>query len=177
MPIRNYNGSGDWSVEAVQSRYRKHCARLKIQAPRALEPMTQRTADTIWIYPVMEPVIEGIAAGDPACMILGVEFIEQDARFPFGRILKSRAARVLRSCELPDALKARIRYRVADMLAAGNTPREFKEYARLLRKVGFDGLWPRMAASAPVGNEYATRYFSYFRAIHERSPAVIPRKR
>lgn len=177
MPIHNYNGSGDWSVEAVQSRYLKHCARLKIQAPRTLEPMTQRTADTIRIYPIMEPVIEGIAAGDPACMILGVEFIEQDASFPFGRILKSRAARALRGCELPDALKIRIRYRVADMLAAGNTPREFKEYARLLRKIGFDGLWPRMSASVHVGNEYAMRYFNYFRAIHERSPAVIPRKR
>ncbi|WP_394537680.1 hypothetical protein PRJ39_16445 [Lysobacter enzymogenes] len=150
---------------------------MNIHAPRALEPMTHRDADTTRIYPIMEPVIAGIAAGDPACMIVGVEFIEQDGRFPFGRSLKSRAARALKACELPEVLKTRIRYRVADMLAAGNTPREFKEYARLLRKIGFDALWPRMCASAPVGNTYAMRYFAYFRAIQERSPTVIPRKR
>lgn len=176
MPILSYNGSGDWSVEAVQSRYSLYCARLKVPEPRSLQPMTHRTADTTRIYPVMEPVIEGIKAGDPACAIIGVEFIEQDAGFAFGRSLKSRAARALRGCELPDALKTRIKYRVADMLAAGNTPREFKEYARLLRKLGFDDVWPRMSASAPLGNEYAMRYFAYFRAIQERSPAVAPRK-
>lgn len=51
-----------------------------------------------------------------------------------------------------------------------------KEYARLLRKVGFEELWPRMAASAPAGNKYAMRYFAYFRAIQERSAAVIPNR-
>ena len=58
------------------------------------------------------------------------------------------------------------------MLAAGNTPREFREYARLLRKIGFADLWPRMAAAAPVGNKYAMRYHDYFRAIQDGSPAV-----
>ena len=173
MQIRDYNGKGDWSVEAVQERYLEHCARLGVPSPLPLQPKTYVRLDTTWIHPIMEPVIEGIKAGDPACATLGVEFIEQDRTFPFGRILKSNAARALKSADLSQALKTRIRRRVAAMLADGNTPREFKEYARLLRKVGFDDLWPRMAASAPIGNKYAMRYFSYFRAIQERSAAVV----
>jgi len=174
MLIRDYNGQGNWSVEAVQQRYLEHCGRLDVAVPRDLQPKTYKRPEATWIYPIMEPVIEGIKAGDPACATLGVEFIEQDCTFPFGRVLKSNAARALKSAGLSQALKNRIRRRVAAMLAAGNTPREFKEYARLLRKVGFDELWPRMAASAPTGSKYAMRYFTYFRAIQERSAAVIP---
>ncbi|MFO1473260.1 MAG: hypothetical protein U1F20_01420 [Lysobacterales bacterium] len=174
MLIRDYNGKGPWSVKAVQERYVELCGRLDVQTPRELLPRTYKRPEATWIYPIMERVIEGIKAGDPACSTLGVEFIEQDSTFPFGRTLKSNAARALKSAELSQALKTRIRRRVAAMLAAGNTPREFKEYARLLRKIGFEELWPRMAASAPVGNKYAMRHFAYFRAIQERSAAVIP---
>ena len=40
----------------------------------------------------MMKVIEGIEAGDLACVRLGIEFIEEDAKFPFGKTLKSNAA-------------------------------------------------------------------------------------
>lgn len=177
MPIRDYNGSDHWTVAAVQSRYLRHCAGLNVQPSRPLQPFVHRDGDTMWIYPIMDPVIEGIRAGDPACAILGVEFIEEDAKFPFGRSLKSRAAHALKAAELSDVLKDRIRHRVAQMLAAGNTPREFKDYARLLRKIGFDELWPRMAASPPLANKHAMRHFAYFRAIYERSPGAGPHPR
>lgn len=176
MLIHDYNGKGMWSVEAVQERYLKHCVRLGVQTPRELEPRVYKRPGTTWIYPVMDIVIEGIVAGDPACALLGVEFIEQDGTFPFGRVLKSNAARGLKRTELSPALKTRIRHRVAAMLAAGNTPREFKEYARLLRKVGFEEIWPKMAAAASVGNTYAMRYFTYFRAIQEQSSNEVTTK-
>jgi|GEM_PF-516235 len=174
MLIHDYNGKGVWSVEAVQGRYLEYCGRLGVEAPRELLPKIYKRPEATWIYPIMEPVIDGIKAGDAACAMLGVEFMEQDTRFPFGRVLKSNTARALRRADLSPALKARIRRRIAAMLAAGNTPREFKEYARLLRKVGFEELWPRMSATAPVGNKYAMRYFAYFRAIQERSASVVP---
>jgi len=177
MPDRNYNADGDWSIGAVQSRYLALCTQLNVPSPRPLQPRTHRNADGDWTDPVMRAVIDGIKAGDPACAALGVEFIEQDRKFPFGRILKSDTARALRSAELPEALKRRIRRRVADMLAAGQTPHEFKEYARLLRKVGFDEVWPEMAASPPLANKYAMRHFAYFRAVQERAPGFFPRKR
>jgi hypothetical protein len=177
MPVRDYNADGEWSVEAVQSRYLAHCARLNVPSPRPLQPRTHRNANGVWAEPILQTVIDGIKAGDAACVALGVELIEQDRKFPFGRILKSNAARALRSAELPDALKQRIRHRVANMLAAGNTPHEFKEYARLLRKVGFDEVWPRMAASPPLANKYAMRHFAYFRAVQEQAPGFFPRGR
>ncbi len=177
MLVRDYNADDDWSVAAVQSRYLAHCARLKVPSPRPLQPRTQRNASGVWTYPIMQAVIDGIKAGDPACVALGVEFIEQDRKFPFGRILKSNTARALRSAELPEALKQRIRHRVANMLAAGQTPHEYKENARLLRKVGFDEVWPRMAASPPLANKYAMRHFAYFRAVQERAPGFFARGR
>ena len=177
MPVRDYNADGEWSVEAVQSRYLAHCARLNVPSPRPLQPKTYRNAKGAGAEPILQTVIDGIKAGDAACVALGVELIEQDRKFPFGRILKSNAARALRSAELPDTLKQRVRHRVANMLAVGNTPHEFKEYARLLRKVGFDEMWPRMAASPPVTNKYAMRHLAYFRAVQERAPGFFPRKR
>jgi hypothetical protein len=86
----------------------------------------------------MERVIEGINAGDPACILLGIELIEEDAGMPFGRILKSNAARALRRAPLADEHKLRIRRRVLAMLRAAYVPHEYKEYAKLLVRIGFD---------------------------------------
>jgi len=171
--VRDYNGEGDWSVTAVQARYRRYCAALGLDTPCALQPLTHSDARGTWISPIMHPVIEGIATGDPACAMIGVEFIEQDQSFPFGLILKSRTARALRRADLPETLKTRIRRRVAAMLATGYTPREFKEYARLLRKIGFDEQWPAMAAAPPLGHAHAMRHYAYFRGVQERSPAFV----
>src|SRR5262249_39949375 len=126
-----------------------------------------------WVYPVMECVIEGIKAGDPACSVIGVEFIEEDGKFPFGAILKARTARALKRAALSQSLIVRIRRRIAAMLEVGNTPREYREYVKLLRKVGFSEIWPKIEASAPRDNKYAMRYFNYLRAIHERWPSVL----
>ena len=48
------------------------------------------------------------------------------------------------------------------MLIAGNTPREYREYAKLLRRIGFRELWPRLDAGVPRGNRHAMRYYRYF---------------
>jgi len=125
----------------------------------------------------MDMVIKGIEAGDVACMTIGVEFIEEDKKFPFGRTLKSNTARALRRMHLPPNLVARIQGRVLKMLIAGNTPSEYHEYAKLLRKIGFERLWLEVEAGVPRSNKYAMRYFEYFRAIHECSPAVVASKR
>ncbi|MBM4298033.1 MAG: hypothetical protein FJ143_09870 [Deltaproteobacteria bacterium] len=121
----------------------------------------------------MDQVVEGIRDGDLACIVIGVEFIEEDRKFPFGAILKARVARALRQVALPKSLANRIRKRVVDMLIVGNVPREYREYVRLLRKVGFNDLWPRLQANVPRDNKYVMRYFDYLRAIHERAPSVV----
>ena len=137
MQIRDYNGKGDWTAAAVQARYAELAGRYCVETPRSLAPVVCERGDVRWIYPIMDAVIDGILAGDPACAAIGVEFIEEDRKFPFGANLKARTARALRQSMLSDALSTRIRRRIVDMLIAGKTPREYREYAKLLRKTGF----------------------------------------
>jgi len=172
MIQRDYNGAGKWAVSAVQTRYADYAASLGIECPLQLLPKEYVRSEIRWVFPIMDAVIEGIKAGDAACSTIGVEFIEEDQKFRFGASLKARTARALRQTPLPKSLVVRIRRRVVDMLQAGNTPREYREYVKLLRKVGFSELWPRIEASVPRTNKYAMRYFAYLRAIHERSPSV-----
>jgi hypothetical protein len=174
MHIRDYNGEGNWSAASVQARYAEFAARYGVETPRRLAPDVYERGEVRWVYPIMGAVIDGILAGDPACAAIGVEFIEEDRKFPFGANLKTRTARALRQSTLSDALKVRIRRRVVDMLIAGNTPREYREYAKLLRKTGFSELWLRLDAGVPRTNRHAMRYYRYFEAIHRRAPAVCP---
>src|SRR5439155_19574911 len=116
-------------------RYAAYAAELGI-APRDVAPEEHSERGRHWVYPVMTKVIEGIEAGDPACVRLGIEFIEEDAKFPFGKILKSNTARALRRASLSDEQNQRIRRRVLSMLRAGNVPHEFRAYAKLVKKIG-----------------------------------------
>jgi hypothetical protein len=107
----------------------------------------------------MDEVIKGIEAGDLACVRIGIEFIEEDSTFPFGKTLKSNTARALRRASLSDEQKERIRRRVFGMLRAGHVPHEYREYARLVRKIGFD------ASEIPEvdrSNPFVMRFGSYF---------------
>ena len=173
MHIRDYNGTGLWTVVAVRERYAEYSKRLNVAEPLNLCPMEYRHGDAHWIYPIMEAVIAGIKNCDPACALIGIEFIEEDRKFAFGANLKSRTARALRQSVLSESQKARIRRRVVKMLEWGNTPREYREYVKLLRKIGFEEIWPQIEAGAPRENKYAMRYFGYLRAIHETSAAVV----
>lgn len=176
MILRDYNGTGKWSASAILERYTELCAVLGVEHPIDLTPVETTQGNTRWVYPVMDEVIEGIERGDSACIALGVEFLEEDRKFPFGSNLKYRAARSLRRIQLPLSLATRLKRRIVSMLAAGNVPREYREYARLLRRIGFDDWWQRIEQQTPRGNRHAMRYYRYFRSIHERSPSVAPRE-
>jgi hypothetical protein len=120
---------------------------------------------TRWVYSVMEQVIDGIAAGDPACIELGVEFIEEDQKFPFGKILKSNTARALRRADLAAEHTFRIRKRVIGMLVAGHLPHEFREYAKLLRRIGVGAAdWAAIRDRLDHSNPYVMRFYEYLNA-------------
>jgi hypothetical protein len=160
MSINDYNGEGRWSRAGILARYEQLVAELRI-TPRDVSPMEHSKGDRKWVYPVMDRIIEGIEAGDAACICIGIEFIEEDAKFPFGKILKSNTARALRRAELSEDEKQRIRRRVFGMLRDGHIPREFHEYAKLVRKIGFD------ASEIPagvIGNPFVQRFRAYFEA-------------
>ena len=162
MRVMNYNGEGFWSVDEVLKRYAEYARRFDITQPAELNPLVHSTDDGKWIYPVMDRVIEGIEAGDSACAELGIEFIETNESFPFGMTLKSNVARALRRATLTEVQKERIRRRVVEMLEAGYLPREFRQYAKLARKLGLREWLPRIKPLAALGDVWVQRYCAYF---------------
>ena len=158
----DFNGSGSWSVDEVRRRYEVYVQKYGIRSPRDLRPSVLESPNGRWTYPIMHCVIEGIESGDAACAEIGIEFIEEDASFSFGRILKSNAARALRGIELTEAQKDRIRERVVRMLEVGYLPREYRQYAKLGRKIGLGDRLQRLRQQAPFGNPWAQRYYRYF---------------
>lgn len=163
MDLIDYNGEGDWSRSSILERYARYAERMRV-TPRDLSPCEHTERGRRWIYPVMENVIAGIEAGDPACIAIGIEFIEQDASFPFGKILKSNTARALRRASLTEAQQHRIRKRVLEMLRRGNVPHELREYAKLLKKIGVgaDDL-----GDIDESNEHVARYRRYLKAAQD----------
>ena len=162
LNVRDYNGNGRWSREAILQRYKEYSRRVGIGPTADLVPLEHTEGATHWVYPVMFQVIEAIEAGDAAAIQIGVEFIEEDQTFPFGKILKSNTARALRRAPLSAEQVERVRRRVIGMLLAGHVPREYGDYARLLRKVGVGDLWSGVDESVDRSNRYVMRYYRYF---------------
>lgn len=162
MIINDYNGTEFWSVEQVLGRYADYVKKYQIHEPRDLTPLVSSEANKRWIYPVMDQVIEGIEAGDLACAEIGIEFIEEDQSFAFGQILKSNTARALRRVSLTEQQKERIRKRVVAMLIAGYLPREYRQYAKLARKIGLGRWLTELKSQLPTDNPWVNRYHSYF---------------
>ena len=162
MEIIDYNGTGEWTRDAILDRYARYIEAFDVPCPRILKAKEHEESDRRWIYPVMHAVIDGIEAGDAACIQIGIEFIETDQRFPFGRILKSQTARALRRAAISPEQQTRIRKRVIGMLTAGNTPREYREYAKLLRKIGLGEDWDRVKDSLDLNKWLVNRYYEYF---------------
>jgi hypothetical protein len=162
--LRNYNGEGRWSVEMVQERYREYCDALHIEGSHSLTPREHSEGEVRWIYPIMDEVIKGIDESDGGCIALGVDFVEEDARFPFGARLKSNTARALRRVQLTESQKVRLRERIATMLILGLVPREMREYAKLLRTVGVGEQWPRLEQNISRDNRHAMRFYKVLRA-------------
>lgn len=176
MEIHDYNGTGQWSVESILSRYERYAQRAG--AHSELIPRVRTEGTVNWIYPIMDEVIAGIERGDKACIAIGIEFIEEDQHFPFGRILKSNAARALRHAELSQEQVERVRRRVVSLLLSGSFRREFREYVKLLRVVGMGSWWPTIEQEIDRQNPYMMRYYEYLRRYSDTQgkAATLPRK-
>jgi hypothetical protein len=159
--VQDFNGAGEWSAVRVVERYRAHAQGLHLElrdlAPRVHEAGTHR-----WVSPVMEAVIEGIAAGDAACVEIGIEFLEPRLVLPFGRSLHAGTARALRRATLSTWQASRLRTRIYAMLLEGWVPAEFRDYAKLLRRIGLGEEWPSVRARVDEANPHVMRYVRYF---------------
>jgi hypothetical protein len=170
--IADFNGRGRWSGEEIVARYRRYCGQLGIP-PRNVAGRRTVQGDRTWIYPVMDDVIVGIHQGDRACVLIGMEFIEEDQGFPFGKILKSNTARALRQAAvLDDIQQARLRRRFADMLLRGYLPREYKEYAKLFRNIGL-GIHREAIVKADQSNSFIRHWRAYL-LHHDTTPHPAP---
>lgn len=161
---RDFNGVLRWSVASVQDRYLQYCRTLAVAEPHVPQPREQVEDQRRWLFPIMDSVIEGIKRGDRACAEIGVEFIQEDEHFVFGRILKSNTARALRRVELSEDQKDRLRTRIATMLLNQYVPHEFHEYAKLLRHIGLGSWWPIIERDINRNNPYVMRYYQYLRS-------------
>jgi hypothetical protein len=159
MKVNDFNGEGDWSLERVRERYSAYCGEYGVANIRDLTPMMHSKGNQEWVYPILGEVIRGIEDGDAACVALGVDLIEEDTLFPFGKTLKSNTARALRRAQLTEQLKSRLRKRLVYMLIAGIIPHEFREYSKLLRTIGVAEFWPELHACIPRDNPYAMRFY------------------
>jgi hypothetical protein len=166
--IFNYNGSGRWAIEEVMARYADYVRTFQVAQSFDLTPKQYQEGEKRWIYPIMDRVIEGIKAGDQACIQLGVEFIEEDEKFPFGKILKSNTAKALRHAGLTPEQAERVRQRVISMLIKGHILHEYREYAKLLRKVGVGQWWSGVGERIDQSNPYVMRFYKYFQNHFER---------
>jgi len=164
--------TGQWSVPAVQARYVEYARMIsgEISVPPA--PREHVEGNVRWVYPIMQSVIEGIEHDDKACIALGLDFIEEDGRFPFGKVLKSNTARALRRATLKPDQAERVRERIAKLFLAGQIPHEFREYAKLLRHVGLGKWWPIIEQHTMLTNPYVKRYYEYFRAVQMESNRI-----
>jgi len=161
MEVRDYNGTGRGSRDAIIERYKAYCRALGVREGEDLHPREHTERGTTWVYPVMDRLIPLIEAGDPAAIAIGVEFIEDDTFMPFGRILKANTARALRRAKLTREQIERLRRHVVGLLLAGTVRREFREYAKLLRKIGVGHWWPEIERGVDRNNRYVMRYVKY----------------
>jgi len=159
-PLKDYNGVGIWSAESIQKRYREYAGAIGVD-PFPLAARRHIEGGKTWVYPLMEEIIKLIEAGDKAAIEIGIEFIQEDDFFVFGKILKSNTARALRRASLTPKQQAQIRERLVGMLLSGQVPHEWHEYKRLLRHVGLGSIWPVLENGVDRDNKYVMRYYDY----------------
>lgn len=162
IKLIDYNGTGRWSLQSIQERYAIYARQLNIVAPLDLIPEKYETSEVEWIYPVMFEVIEGIERGDKACIEIGVECIEENQWLSFGRIIKANTARALRRSTLTPLQAERLRKQIVSMLLDEHIPGHYREYAKLLRKIGLGDWRSPIEKQANCNNPHVLRYYNYF---------------
>jgi hypothetical protein len=170
MKTVDLNGTGEWTRERVLARYEEYARVFGVAEPRVLTAREHRSEEGTWIYPILDPVIEGIVAGDRACIAIGVDLVESDEEVPFGLTLKYQTARALRRTVLDAASKQRLRERILFLLVTGRFSRYFSEYYKLLRTIGVGESWGDLMASIPRENERAMHYFNLLLANDATAP-------
>lgn len=114
--------------------------------------------------PILRQVLEGVAAGDAACVQIAVDLVCSDARLPFGKVFKDQASDALRRSALSSLQSGRLRTHAIERLRSGFVPPEFKRFARLIRQIGLADHRQALEELVPTGPRIAW-YRSYLLAL------------
>jgi hypothetical protein len=144
------------------------------QVTREVTSIPDYISERGWITHLMEALIERMKQGELAAAEIGIELIEEDGGFAFGRILKSNTARALMRCDLTQAQRERIRLRVVWMLRRGFMPGEFRDYARLLRRIGLGPDGEESLREVDLTSPWSTWYVRY---LISDNPGPKPERR
>lgn len=154
------NVEAPWSCEGIMHRYREYCSQLN-EPGFELAPRIPEDSQVKRTWSVMEQVIEGIERGDAACKLIGIDLIETDERLIFGNVMKSNAARALRNLTLTEDEISRLRKRIVSLLISGRFTSEFKQYSRLLKKIGLGEYQQEIEMKMDRSNPYVVKYYQY----------------
>lgn len=84
---------------------------LGVAIPYELEPRTHTNSNGMtWIYNIMESVADGVKNGEPACVELSVQYIEDNVMGSTTGYIRERMARRLRRANLNERQKARLSF-------------------------------------------------------------------
>ena len=160
------DGKGRWSEEAIRDRYARYCLDRN-RGPRALPIGENYVRQRGLIVGIMDELVERMKLGDLAAAEVGIELIEEDGGFAFGRIMKANTARALKRCHLTQGQQDRVRRWVVSMLCRSFMPHEFREYARLLRRIGVAEYRDVLLREADRTNPWTAWYLDYL--LHENA--------
>jgi hypothetical protein len=166
------DGTGRWTQDAIRQRYLQYCRLFHIP-PRSLPVGCDWPSERGLIVTLVDALIDGMKTGDLACAEIGIELMEEDGGFAFGRILKANTAHALRRCVLTEAQRERVRSRVVSMLGRGFMPHEFREYARLLRHIGLGSHREILEREVDRSDPWARWYCNY---LIQANPGPKPRR-
>ena len=167
--LLDYNGTGQWSEAGIKVRYQQYAEDFGL-LPVGLVSFRHTEGSRKWVYPLMFRIVQLMEQGDKAAIAIGLDMIEEDDFFVFGKIIKSNTARALRRSVLSEEQKARVRRRLVAMILTGYLPHEFHEYRKLLRAVGVDNHWTELDAGVDRTNKYVMKIYAYL-SSHARRPA------
>jgi len=156
MPSIDLDGQDEWSLEAVRRRYLAYSRCLGVSNQLGgLAAQTLKRESSDWTMPILQQVLDGVAAGDAACVQIAVDLVCSDARLPFGKIFKDRASDILRRSSLSFLQCELLRTHAIARLRSGFVPPEFKRFARLIRQIGLAEHRQALEELVPAGPRIA----------------------
>jgi hypothetical protein len=169
MPFEELDDKDIWRLDCVQARYRDLCRRYGLDHSEIV--MCSYSLQRRWTAGILRPLTDRIKKGDLAAAEIGIEMMEEDRGLAFGSIIKSNLPRALAKCPLTELQKERIRRRVVAMLLRKFMPKEFRQYAWLIRRIGLGSWQAHLESEADRSHPWVEWYLHY---LTEDNPPLAP---